>query len=63
MGSLTTQGYSEPSYSGYATLIILILFLVTVCCLVIGIAKTLDIQDGTYYDKELGRMVYIEEGV
>jgi len=31
--------------------------------LYIGVIKTLDIADRTYYDHELGRTVYVEEGV
>ena len=31
--------------------------------LVHGVDKTLDIKENTYYDKELGRMVYVESGV
>lgn len=33
------------------------------CAFVYGFNKTLDIQERTYYDKELGRTVYVEEGV
>lgn len=28
-----------------------------------GFNKTIDIQERTYYDKELGRTVYVDEGV
>jgi hypothetical protein len=31
--------------------------------LIAGINKTIDIQERTYYDKELGRTVYVEKGV
>lgn len=30
---------------------------------VYGFDKTLDIRENTYYDKEIGRMVYVEKGV
>lgn len=72
MGSLTytavrgaDTAYSKPrSLEAFVwTIVLSLIVALTLWALVVGVTETLNIQDNTYYDKELNRTVYAETGV